>query len=201
MVNPQSVSLLKEKLKEKDRELRKVELDRGKSDQRVKHVLKLAEEKITEMKEVIRDQTELIKHKDEVAEQNKTEIAEKEGDGNASVTQEEAESREVIVQDPNLKREVDELQSKNKGLNNKIKTETKDRKKLESSQAEAEETRDRARKAIRRIKKQRRQAVNSLRNSIKWTSTAAMPLIVAIFGIGVAIRNKKLSSAKWTQKY
>jgi len=71
-----------------------------------------------------------------------------------------------------------------------------DRKKLESSQAEAEEARDRARKTIRRIKKQRREAENSLLNRIKWASTAGMPFLVTIFGIGLAARNRKRTAAK-----
>ena len=58
-------------------------------------------------------------------------------------------------------------------------------------QAEAEDARDRARKAIRRIKKERRIAVDSLRNQFKWASIACMPFLVAIFGAAVSIRNRK----------
>ena len=71
-----------------------------------------------------------------------------------------------------------------------------DRKKLEASQVEAEESRDRARKTIRRIKKQRREAENSLLNRIKWYNTAGMPFLVTIFGIGLAVRNRKRTDAK-----
>ena len=71
-----------------------------------------------------------------------------------------------------------------------------DRKKLEASQTEAKEARDRARKTIRRIKKQRREAENSLLNRIKWASTAGMPFLVIIFGVGLALRNRKRTAAK-----
>jgi len=84
------------------------------------------------------------------------------------------------------------LQSGQSGLI-QLRVSEEDREKLEQSQAAAEEAKDRARKAIRRIKKKRREAINSLRNNIKWASTGVMPLLVAFFGIGVALRNRKIS--------
>jgi len=70
-----------------------------------------------------------------------------------------------------------------------------DRKKLEKSQADAEVVRDAARKSIRRIKKKRTAAVTSLRNRIKWYSIAGMPLLVSIFGIGMAIQRRQRTQA------
>jgi len=87
------------------------------------------------------------------------------------------------------------LQSGQSGII-QLRVSEEDRKKLEQSQAAAEEAKDRARKAIRRIKKQRRQAIDSLRNRIKWASIGAMPLLVAFFGVGIALRNRKTSTAR-----
>ncbi len=87
------------------------------------------------------------------------------------------------------------LQSGQSGII-QLRVSEEDRKKLEQSQAAAEEAKDRARKAIRRIKKQRRQAIDSLRNRIKWASIGAMPLVVAFFGVGITLRNRKTSTAR-----
>ena len=66
-----------------------------------------------------------------------------------------------------------------------------DQEKLKESRDEAKDAEDRARKAIRRIKKEERLAIESLRNKFKWAGIACMPFLVAIFGTVVSIRNRK----------
>ena len=66
-----------------------------------------------------------------------------------------------------------------------------DQKKLEDNQIEAEAAADRARKAIRRINREKRLAKESLRNQFKWASIACMPFLVAIFGTIASIRKRK----------
>ncbi|MDG2213204.1 MAG: Gldg family protein [Verrucomicrobiota bacterium] len=113
-------------------------------------------------------------------------------------TEQELEEAEKKVQDVAGKLQTqlrNAIQSGQSGVI-RLQVSEEDRKKLESSQAEAEESRDRARKTIRRIKKQRREAENSLLNRIKWASTAGMPFLVTVFGVGLALRNRKRTAAK-----
>jgi len=113
-------------------------------------------------------------------------------------TEQELEDAEAKVQDVAGKLQDqlrNAIQSGQSGVI-RLQISEEDRRKLESSQAEAEDSRDQARKTIRRIKKQRREAENSLLNRIKWTGTAGMPLLVTIFGIGLAVRNRKRTAAK-----
>ncbi len=113
-------------------------------------------------------------------------------------TEQELEDAETKVQDVANKLQDqlrNAIQSGQSGVI-RLQVSEEDRKKLESSQAEAEEARDRAQKTVRRIKKQRREAENSLLNRIKWYSTAGMPFLVTVFGIGLAVRNRKRTAAK-----
>lgn len=62
---------------------------------------------------------------------------------------------------------------------------------FKASTAKVEAEVKRAEKTIRRIRKQKREAEVSLRNRFKWAGIAFVPFIVALFGAGVAIRNRK----------
>ena len=71
-----------------------------------------------------------------------------------------------------------------------------DREKLEDSQVDAARARDTARKSIRRIKKKRTAAVTFLRDVISVVTIAGMPLLVSIFGIGMAILRHQRTKAR-----
>lgn len=103
---------------------------------------------------------------------------------------EEADQKVAEVTDKLQNQLRNAIQSGQSGVI-RLQVSEQDQKKLEESQAEAEDARDRARKAIRRIKKERRIAIDSLRNQFKWASIACMPFLVAVFGAAVSIRNRK----------
>ena len=116
MEDLQSVGLLKEKLKEKDLKIHHLEAAKGENDQRVQKVLKLSQDKINELKEIVKDQSAKLQHSEAKGRES----------GDAAT-----EGKAEKAQDPKLAKEVETLRSKNTELNNKINSEGQDRKRLE----------------------------------------------------------------------
>jgi len=124
MENQQNLALIKEQLREKERELRRREALRTKNEERVKRVLSLSEKRIENLKEVIGEQEEKIQYNQAVRAETsrKTDTA-------------DAQTKEVTVQDPKLLEEVEELKKKNQELLDKTKAEEAERKKLETEKS------------------------------------------------------------------
>ena len=60
MENQQALALMKEKLREKEREIRNKDAIQAKNEERIKRVLSLSEEKIVALKKTVSDQEEKI---------------------------------------------------------------------------------------------------------------------------------------------
>jgi len=86
---------------------------------------------------------------------------------------------------------IGELQSKREGKQKMILSpESKAQlENLQKTQAEAN-------KSLRRVRKELRQEVDSLENWLKVLNIAAMPLVVAGTGIGLAVARRKRTSAR-----
>lgn len=140
MENQEALALLREQLRAKDREFRKQEAEKARNDQRVKHVLSLSEKKIQDLKQVINEQTETIKY-NQIAAQKRTESAKPDKGREtkeapvAVKIETKIETKEVVVQDPKILKEVEELRNKNKELTEKAQAEEKERKKFEKEKS------------------------------------------------------------------
>ncbi|MFZ4588225.1 MAG: hypothetical protein ACOYNG_04470, partial [Terrimicrobiaceae bacterium] len=53
-----------------------------------------------------------------------------------------------------------------------------------------------ARKELKLVRRNLRTEIDSLETRLKWLNIAAVPLLVGLFGIGLAIHRKKRSAAK-----
>ena len=146
MKNQGQIELIKEQLRAKDRELKRVGTLQSRNDQRIQKVLALNEQKIIDLKEVINDQEEKIKYNSMLANRPVTESKEidkekgdskdsKVAEGGGGTTQVKEVTKEVLIQDPKLQREVNELRKKNRELKKKVSDENKSRKKLDKEKS------------------------------------------------------------------
>jgi chemotaxis protein MotB len=141
MKNQNQIALIKEQLRAKDRELKNVSSLLGRNDQRFQKILALNEQKINELEKIKTDQEEEIKNnltlgiktekKDggEEKEESKSSVKEKEDSGG------QVQVEEIIIQDPKLQQEVNDLRTKNRDLKKKIDEENKNRKKLDKEKS------------------------------------------------------------------
>ena len=109
MENQQTLALMKERLREKEREIRSRDATQAKNEERIKRVLSLSEEKIVALKETVS-----VQEKEEKP---------------------AAATKEVQVQDPKLLEELEELRKKNNELSEKTNVEEKERKKLQQEKS------------------------------------------------------------------
>lgn len=91
----------------------------------------------------------------------------------------------------NVQRKINELQAKKEGnqrfiLSPEQKAELK---KLREAEAQT------ARK-LKEVRKELRKEVDSLETRVKWLNIAGMPILVSIFGLGIALYNQKQRAAK-----
>ncbi|MEC7641764.1 MAG: OmpA family protein [Nitrospinota bacterium] len=130
MENQQTLALMKEKLREKDREMRSRDAKQAKNEERFKQVLSLTEKKISALKQTVSSQEGKIQQAEKVAEEKESAAPSTEKEGDSATATEEGS-----VQDPKLQEELEELRKKNKELGEKSDAEEKDRKKLETEKA------------------------------------------------------------------
>ncbi len=146
MKNQGQIELIKEQLKAKDRELKRVGTLQSRNDQRIQKVLALNEQKILDLKDVINDQEEKIKYNSMLAnrpfKESKGDGKDKDEDGKTSSkgsdggqSQVKEVTKEVLIQDPKLQREVNDLRKKNRELKKKVDDENKSRKKLDKEKS------------------------------------------------------------------
>jgi len=91
----------------------------------------------------------------------------------------------------NVQRKINELQAKKEGSQRFILSpeQKEELKKLRETEAQT------ARK-LKEVRKELRKEVDSLETTLKWLNIAGMPLLVSIFGLGVALYNQKRKAAK-----
>ncbi|GEM_PF-113966 len=144
MKNQAQIELIKEQLRAKDRELKRVGTLQTRNDQRIQKVLALNEQKILDLKVVIDDQEEKIKYNSMLANRPSTETKgddkgkdKDKSEGKTVKTEDGGQvqvkevTKEVLIQDPKLQREVNELRKKNRELKKKVSEENKSLKKLD----------------------------------------------------------------------
>ncbi len=147
MKNQSQIEMIKEQLRAKDRELKRVSTLQSRNDQRIQKVLALNEQKIIDLKTVISDQEEKIKYNQMLAnrpsKESKSDDKEKEEESKSLIkkpgedgkVQIKEVTKEVFIEDPKLQREVNELRAKNRELKKKINEENKSRKKLDKEKS------------------------------------------------------------------
>ncbi len=91
----------------------------------------------------------------------------------------------------NVQRKINELQAKKEGnqrfiLSPEQKAELKKLREAEAATAQR----------LREVRKELRKEVDALETRLKWFNVAAMPLLVSVFGLGVALYNQKNRAAK-----
>ena len=53
-----------------------------------------------------------------------------------------------------------------------------------------------ARKQLKQVRKELNKEIDSLKNNVKWINILAMPLLVSVFGIALAVVKSKKTGAK-----
>lgn len=91
----------------------------------------------------------------------------------------------------NTQRKINELQAKKEGnqrfiLSPEQKAELKKLREVEAQTA----------RRLKEVRKELRKEVDSLESTVKWLNIAGMPLLVSLFGLGVALYNQKHRAAK-----
>jgi ABC-type uncharacterized transport system involved in gliding motility auxiliary subunit len=91
----------------------------------------------------------------------------------------------------NTQRKINELQAKKEGnqrfiLSPEQKAELKKLREVEAQTA----------RRLKEVRKELRKEVDALESRVKWLNIAGMPLLVSLFGLGVALYNKKQRAAK-----
>ena len=111
-------------------------------------------------------------------------------------TKAEAKFRDKIAQlEQGLaetERRLNELQSRKEGTSQQFILSPEQQKELENFRKNEAE----ARKELKLVRRNLRTEIDSLETRLKWLNIAAVPLLVGLFGIGLAIHRKKLSAAK-----
>ncbi|MBI4382734.1 MAG: OmpA family protein [Nitrospinae bacterium] len=126
MENMENAALLKEQLRLKNLELKKREIEKSKSEAKVKHILALNQKTIDELK------IEIVKKEEEFrlqADTGRLSFAPVETRGEAR-GEHEVEIREVVVQDPALMETLVQLRQKNNELQTQINQEMGEKGKL-----------------------------------------------------------------------
>jgi ABC-type uncharacterized transport system involved in gliding motility auxiliary subunit len=91
----------------------------------------------------------------------------------------------------NVQRRINELQSKKEGNQRFILSPEQKAELKKLREAEAQTA-----KKLKEVRKELRKEVDSLETRVKWLNIAGMPLLVAVFGLGVALYNQKQRAAK-----
>ena len=111
-------------------------------------------------------------------------------------TKAEAKFRDKIAQlEQGLaetERRLNELQSRKEGTSQQFILSPEQQKELENFRKKEAE----ARKELKLVRRNLRTEIDSLETRLKWLNIAAVPLLVGLFGIGLAIHRKKRSAAK-----
>jgi len=87
---------------------------------------------------------------------------------------------------------LNELQSRKEGASQQFILSPEQQKELENFRKKEAE----ARKELKLVRRNLRTEIDALETRLKWINIAAVPAIVAIFGIGLALHRKKRSAAK-----
>jgi len=87
---------------------------------------------------------------------------------------------------------LNELQSRKEGASQQFILSPEQQKELENFRKKEAE----ARKELKLVRRNLRTEIDALETRLKWVNIAAVPAIVAIFGIGLALHRKKRSAAK-----
>lgn len=91
----------------------------------------------------------------------------------------------------NVQRKINELQAKKEGNQRFILSPEQKAELKKLREAEAQTA-----KKLKEVRKELRKEVDSLETKVKWLNIAGMPLLVALFGLGVALYNQKQRAAK-----
>jgi ABC-type uncharacterized transport system involved in gliding motility auxiliary subunit len=116
-------------------------------------------------------------------------VKKKEAEANAKF-QSEIDKLEEKLQE--TQRRLNELQSqKAEGSQRYILSPEQERELLDFQKQEAE-----ARKQLKQVRKKLNKEIDSLKNTVKWVNILAMPVLVSLFGIVLAVVKNKKTGAK-----
>jgi len=87
---------------------------------------------------------------------------------------------------------LNELQSQKKDKSQRFILSPEQQKELEDFQKQEAD----ARKQLKEVRKELNKDIDSLKNNVKWINIMAMPVLVSLFGIGLAVVKSKKTGAK-----
>jgi ABC-type uncharacterized transport system involved in gliding motility auxiliary subunit len=116
-------------------------------------------------------------------------VKQKEAEANAKFQVEIAKLEEKLQE---TQRRLNEMQAqKGEGSQRFILSPEQEKELLDFQKQEAE-----ARKQLKQMRKELNKEIDSLKNNVKWINILAMPLLVSVFGIGLAVVKSKKTGAK-----